>query len=75
MCVTCVVGRADAGVVVDAIDAGGVVLTVVVFTVVGVYLTARTLEARWTHTATHTHAHTTCGYIIEDISPAVKHKI
>ena len=48
---TSVVGGADAGVVVDAIDAGGVVLTVVVFTIVGVYLTPLTLETRRTHTA------------------------
>ena len=55
---TCVVGRTDAGVVVDSIDAGGVVLTVVVFTVVWVYLTTLALESWRTHAATHTHTHT-----------------
>ena len=58
MCVcvcTCVVGRTDAGVVVDAVDAGGVVLAVVVFAVVRVHLAALALEARRTHTAAHTH--------------------
>lgn len=54
MC-TCVVGRTDAGVVVDAVDAGGVVLTVVVLAVVRVYLTTLALEARRAYTAVHTH--------------------
>ena len=61
MCVcvcTCVVGRTDAGVVVDAVDAGGVVLAVVVFAVVRVHLAALALEARRTHTAANTHTHT-----------------
>lgn len=54
MC-TCVVGRTDAGVVVDAVDAGGVVLTVVVLAVVRVHLTTLALEAWRAHTAVHTH--------------------
>lgn len=57
MC-TCVVRWTDAGVVVDSIDAGRVVLTVVVFTVIWVYLTTLALESRWTHTATLTNTHT-----------------
>lgn len=48
---TCVVGRTDAGVVVDSVDAGGVVLTVVVFAVVWVYLATATLETRRAHAA------------------------
>ncbi len=51
---TCIVGWADAGVVVDSVDAGGVVLAVVVFAVIRVYLTALALKTRRTHTATKT---------------------
>lgn len=49
--VTCVVWRTDAGVVVDPIDAGGVVLTVVVFAVVWVHLTMLALKTWRTRTA------------------------
>lgn len=49
--VTCVVGGTDAGVVVHSVDAGGVVLTVVVLTVVWVYLTTLAFKAWWTHAA------------------------
>lgn len=48
---TCVVGGADAGVVVDAVHTGGVVLTVIVLTVVRVHLTLQTLVPRRTRTA------------------------
>lgn len=51
---TCVVGWTDAGVVVDSVDAGRVVLTVVVFAVVWVYLTTLALETWRAHTAIHT---------------------
>lgn len=54
---TCVVGWTDAGVVVDSINAGGVVFTVVVFTVIWVYLATLALKTWRTHTATHTQAH------------------
>lgn len=49
-CTSIVVG-ADAGVVVDSIHTGGVILTVVVFTVIGIHLTLLALEPRRTHTA------------------------
>lgn len=49
-CVTCVFWGAHARVVVDSIHAGGVVLTVVVFTVIDVDLTGVTFEALRTHT-------------------------
>lgn len=48
---TCVVGRADAHVVVDAVHAGGVVLAVVVLAVVWVDLTPLSLEAQRTGAA------------------------
>lgn len=52
---TCVIRRTDAGVVVDPIDAGRVVLAVVVLAVVRVYLAALALETGRTHTTAHTH--------------------
>lgn len=55
MVCTCVVGGTDAGVVVDSVNAGGVVLTVIVFTVIWVYLTTLALEAWRAHAAIHTH--------------------
>lgn len=45
---TCVVGGAKTSVVVDSVDAGGAVLTVVVFAVVGVGLASGALEAQRT---------------------------
>lgn len=48
---TSVVGRADAGVVVDAVHTGGVILTVIVFAVIWVHLTSLALKARQTHTS------------------------
>lgn len=57
---TCVVWRTDAGVVVDPIDAGGVVLTVVVFAVIWVYLTMLALKTWRTRTATHAKTHKMC---------------
>lgn len=48
---TCVVGRTDTSVVVDAVNAGGIVLAVVVFAVVRVHLAALALEARRAHAA------------------------
>lgn len=51
---TCVVGWADAGVVVDPVHAGGVVLAVVVLAVVGVCLAALALKARRARAATDT---------------------
>lgn len=45
---TCVVGGTKTSVVVDSIDAGCSVLTVVVFTVVNVSLASGALKAQWT---------------------------
>ena len=59
MCMyTCVVRWTDACVVVDSIDAGRVVLTVVVFTVIWVNLTTMAFKTGRTDTATYTHTHT-----------------
>ena len=59
---TRVVWRTDAGVVVDPINAGGIVLAVIVFTVIWVYLTTLALKTRRTHTAVHrdTRRHMLC---------------
>lgn len=51
MAFTCVVGWTDAGVVVDSVHAGGVVLTVVVLAVIGVCLAALALKPWGAHTA------------------------
>lgn len=51
MASTCVVGWADTGVVVNAVHAGGVVLTVVVLAIIGVCLAAMALKTRRAHTA------------------------
>lgn len=48
---TPVVGRADAGVIVDAVHAGGVILAVIVFAVIRVHLAPLALKTRRTHTA------------------------
>ena len=60
--VTCVLWWAHACVVIDSIDARGVVLTVVIFAVVDVDLAGVAFKALWTHTpemaGTHTDAHT-----------------
>lgn len=45
---TCVVGGTKTSVVVDSIDAGRPVLTVVVFAVVNVGLASGALKAQWT---------------------------
>lgn len=47
---TCVLGRTHAGVVVDSVDTGGIVLTVVVLAVVDVDLTFVAFETLRTHT-------------------------
>lgn len=51
MVCTCVVGGTDAGVVVDSVNAGGVVLTVIVLTVIWVYLTPLALKTWRAHAA------------------------
>lgn len=52
---TCVVGGTKTSVVVDSIDAGRSVLTVIVFAVVNVGLASGALKAQWTRAAaTHT---------------------
>lgn len=64
---TCVVGGADTHVVVDAVHAGGIVLTVVVFTIIRVDLTPLSLKAQRTGAA--------LGVIVRDrISPAAPHQ-
>ena len=50
MCVTCVFWGAHACVVVDSINTGGVVLTVIIFTVINVDLACVTFESLRAHT-------------------------
>lgn len=54
MVFTCVVGWTQAGVVVDSVHAGGVVLAVVVLAVIGVCLAALALKTWRAHAATGT---------------------
>lgn len=55
---TCVLWRAHARVVVDSINAGGVVFTVIIFTVIDVDLTFVAFKTLWTHTPeNHTDTH------------------
>ena len=53
---TCVVGGTKTGIVVDSIDAGCAVLTVVVFAFVHVDLAGGALKAQWTRAAVTTYA-------------------
>ena len=53
---TCVLWGAHAGVVIDSVHTGGVVLAVVVLAVVNVDLTLVAFEAFWTHTPLKTDA-------------------
>lgn len=71
---TSVVGRADTGVVVDSIHAGGVILAVIVFTIIRVHLTLLALETRQTHTAGAGQKHRYAA-VISDGIVLEKHRI
>lgn len=60
---TCVVGWTHAGVVVDSVHAGGVVLAVVVLAVIGVCLAALALKTWWAHAATGTQTQRRSGVL------------
>lgn len=64
---TCVVGGTKTGVVVDSIDAGGSVLTFVVFTVISVNLASRALKAQWACTAVTTYMHTSSCQVLYEV--------
>lgn len=52
---TCVIGGTKTSVVVDSVNAGCSILTVVVFTVISVDLASGALKAQWTCTAAKAH--------------------